>query len=208
MVSCFFIRSKETLKCSQKGWPNCHLNGYFVKFNYLPTFSLYKVMHKVESSSTLRSDCRLHFPRSLGRSAGTFPETVAGNQAYRQWLQQRCNKAFMHCLLLLLQQKGDTRYTLKALQQRDYQKYLFIYLFVCLFCCCQGPGTAQIGEGGDNSWIVLDDDDEEEMEDNDEIKITDVQKKPKTATQTSQQKNGSKGKTCPGEAMGLNPVRN
>ena len=86
--------------------------------------------------------------------------------------------------------------------------YLFIYLFIyLLFCYCQGPGTAQIGEGGGNSWIVLDDDNEEEMEENDEIKITDVQKKPENTTQTSQQKNGSKGRRCGGEAMGLNPVR-
>lgn len=65
---------------------------------------------------------------------------------------------------------------------------------ICLFFCfCQGPGTAQIGEGGDNSWIVLDDDDDEEMEDADEIEITGVQKNPETATQSSQHENGSKG---------------
>ena len=66
--------------------------------------------------------------------------------------------------------------------------------------CCyrQGQGTAQIGEGGDNSWIVLDDDDDdddddEEMKDNDEIEITGEKTTPDTVTQSSQQKNDSKG---------------
>lgn len=72
---------------------------------------------------------------------------------------------------------------------------IFIYLSVC--CYCQGQGTAQIGEGGDNSWIVLDDDDgdddDEEMKDNDEIEITCEKTTPETASQSSQHKNGSKG---------------
>ena len=76
--------------------------------------------------------------------------------------------------------------------------YLFTFafnfcLFACLFVCfCQGPGTAQIGEGGDTSWIVLDEDDEE-MEQNDEIEITGEKRNPESATQASQQKNDSKG---------------
>ena len=114
----------------------------------------------------------------------------------------------MQCLLLVSQccNKTATQDT-QGIATAGLPKLLFIYLFVCLFCCCQGPGTAQIGEGGDNSWIVLDDDDEEEMEDNDKIKITDVQKKRETTTQTSQQKNGSKDKKCPREGHGLNSCR-
>lgn len=81
-----------------------------------------------------------------------------------------------------------------------------IYLFICLFlfilfflsvCCCrQGQGTAQIGEGGDNTWIVLDDDDnddDEEMKDNDEAEITGENTTPETMPQSPQQKNGNKG---------------
>lgn len=70
-----------------------------------------------------------------------------------------------------------------------YREYFFVVVL------CQGPGTAQIGEGGDNSWIVLDEDDDEDekMEDNDEIEKPGVQKNPETATQSPQQKNGSKG---------------
>ncbi|KAJ7357635.1 Exosome complex component RRP45 [Desmophyllum pertusum] len=56
----------------------------------------------------------------------------------------------------------------------------------------KGPGTAQIGEGGDNSWTVIDDDDEE-MEDDDEIEITGVKTNNESAAQRLQQKNGSKG---------------
>ena len=64
-----------------------------------------------------------------------------------------------------------------------------------LFCYIQGPGTAQIGEGGDNSWTVIDDDDDdEEMEENDEIEITDVRKRtPDPVEQSSQQKNRNQG---------------
>ena len=75
----------------------------------------------------------------------------------------------------------------------------FLFIFICLSVCCyhQGQGTAQIGEGGDNSWIVLDDDDDDddkEMKDNDEIEIADEKTMtPDTVTQSSQQKNGSKG---------------
>lgn len=72
--------------------------------------------------------------------------------------------------------------------------FIFIYLSVC--CYHQGQGTAQIGEGGDNSWIVLDDDDDDdgkEMKDNDEIEMTGEKTTPDTVTQSSQQKNGSKG---------------
>lgn len=78
--------------------------------------------------------------------------------------------------------------------------YLFIYLFVFIYlsvCCCrQGQGTAQIGEGGDNTWIVLDDDDnddDEEMKDNDEAEITGENTTPETMPQSPQQKNGNKG---------------
>ena len=63
-------------------------------------------------------------------------------------------------------------------------------MFVCYY---QGPGTAQIGEGGDNTWTVIDDDDEEEMEDDDEIEITGVKTNNESAAQRLQQKNGSKG---------------
>lgn len=59
----------------------------------------------------------------------------------------------------------------------------------------KGQGTAEIGEGGDNSWIVLDDDDDdhdEEMKNDDEIKITREKNTPETIKQSPQQKNGSK----------------
>jgi len=60
----------------------------------------------------------------------------------------------------------------------------------------KGQGTAQIGEGGDNSWIILDDDDDDddkEMKDNEEIEVADEKTMtPDTVTQSAQQKNGSK----------------
>ena len=76
--------------------------------------------------------------------------------------------------------------------------FFCLFIFICLSVCCyhQGQGTAQIGEGRDNSWIVLDDDDDDdkEMKDNDEIEIADEKTMtPDTVTQSSQQKNGSKG---------------
>lgn len=52
----------------------------------------------------------------------------------------------------------------------------------------KGPGTAQIGEGGDNSWIVLDDADEE-ME---ESEIISEKRTSESPTPVSQQKNGGK----------------
>ena len=66
-----------------------------------------------------------------------------------------------------------------------------------LLCYIQGPGTAQIGEGGDNSWTVIDDDDhDEDMEENDEIEITDVRKRnPDPVEQGSQVKNRNQGNT-------------
>jgi len=73
--------------------------------------------------------------------------------------------------------------------------FIFIYLSVCYYH--QGQGTAQIGEGGDNSWIILDDDDDDddkEMKDNEEIEVADEKTMtPDTVTQSAQQKNGSKG---------------
>ena len=58
----------------------------------------------------------------------------------------------------------------------------------------QGPGTAQIGEGGNNAWFVIDDDDDELLEKNDELEITDVRERKATPiSQTSQQENGKKG---------------
>ena len=76
--------------------------------------------------------------------------------------------------------------------------YLFVYfyIFVCFFCYHQGQGTAEIGEGGENSWIVLDDDDDDddqEMKDDDEIEITGEKNTPETIKQSPQEKNGSKG---------------
>ena len=61
-----------------------------------------------------------------------------------------------------------------------------------VFCYHQGQGTAEIGEGGDNSWIVLDDDDEE-IKDDDEIEITGEKNTPETLKHSPQEKNGSKG---------------
>ncbi|XP_027059880.1 exosome complex component RRP45-like [Pocillopora damicornis] len=55
----------------------------------------------------------------------------------------------------------------------------------------KGPGTAQIGEGGDNSWIVLDEEDGE-MEESEEVEITGEERNSESPTPESQQKNGSK----------------
>ncbi|PFX14581.1 Exosome complex component RRP45 [Stylophora pistillata] len=52
----------------------------------------------------------------------------------------------------------------------------------------QGPGTAQIGEGGVDSWIVLDETDEE-ME---ESEIISEERNNESPTPVSQQKNGGK----------------
>ena len=74
--------------------------------------------------------------------------------------------------------------------------YLFTFIYLSVFCYHQGQGTAEIGEGGDNSWIVLDDDDDdddEEMKDDDEIEITGDKNTPETIKQSPQEKNGSKG---------------
>ncbi|CAH3039177.1 unnamed protein product [Porites lobata] len=62
----------------------------------------------------------------------------------------------------------------------------------------KGPGTAQIGEGGDNSWIVIDDDDDDDsMEENDDIEITEVQNSNnKAVIESSKQTNGSKVVQC------------
>ncbi|XP_068718992.1 exosome complex component RRP45-like isoform X1 [Montipora capricornis] len=61
----------------------------------------------------------------------------------------------------------------------------------------KGPGTAQIGEGGNNAWFVIDDDDDELLENNDELEITDVRERKATPiSQTSQQENGKKVVHC------------
>jgi len=61
----------------------------------------------------------------------------------------------------------------------------------------KGPGTAQIGEGGDNTWTVIDEDDDEGIKDNDDIEITDVRNRnPEPITQSTQQKNGSQVLYC------------
>ena len=66
------------------------------------------------------------------------------------------------------------------------------FTFFLIVCFCQGPGTAQIGEGGDNSWIVLDEEDGE-MEESEEVEITGEERNSESPTPESQQKNGSKG---------------
>ena len=74
--------------------------------------------------------------------------------------------------------------------------YLFTFIYLSVFCYHQGQGTAEIGEGGDNSWIVLDDDDDdddEEIKDDDEIEITGEKNTPETLKHSPQEKNGSKG---------------
>ena len=56
----------------------------------------------------------------------------------------------------------------------------------------KGPGTAQIGEGGDNTWHVIDSIDED-MTDSDDVTIVDVKTRTDSRASNTEKKSNSQG---------------